>query len=99
MSHSDYLAMCDEGQTQRLMEMCKEKLDAINEEGWVKLWVVSDRDTNMRWFEDTHSSYADAVEYIAGLLYNENDIDARTEIHLDKKKYRPSEVADLLKVR
>lgn len=99
MSHQEYLADCSEDQTKRLMEMCKEKLDAINAEGWTNLWVVSDRDTNLRWFEDTHSSYADAIEYITGLLYHENDIGARTEIHLDKHKYRPSKVAGLLRVR
>ncbi len=96
MSHQDYLATCDEEQTQSLLHLCKEKLDNIKEEGWVHLWVLSDEWTDMKWFRE--SDYKEAVTHLANMCLAENSDGYPTEIHLQKAKYRPSEVEGLLKV-
>jgi hypothetical protein len=95
MTHKDYLATCDEAQTQCLLEMCQRKLDAIKDEGWEYLWVVSNDNVNLKWFH--YGSYSAALDY----MYARGNVSAYNgnceALHINQERVRPSEVKGYVK--
>lgn len=94
MSHQDYIAGCDEGQLKRLVELANERLKAIQQTGWVKLWCVSVGFGNVGWFR--HEDFAGAVACAKAALARHEHEPRDLDLEICLNRYRPDEVAELL---
>lgn len=94
MSHSDYIARCDEEQLICLVEMANGRLEQIRQTGWVKLWVVSDDCINLGWFAQT--DYRLALDFLSQAGINAAMNNKTLELGVRLAKYRPDEAATLV---
>lgn len=94
MSHSEYIASCDEEQLEHLAELVNEKLKELREAGWVKLWVVSDDWMNYGWFP--LSDYAAALQFLTATGLAMAAKGKAGQLGIRASKFRPEEAAKLV---
>jgi hypothetical protein len=97
VSHAEYVAGCDESQLTNLIEQANARLTKIRESGWVRLWTVNVSWANVAWFpEADHQAAVDyACEAIKKAAVKAPGKGIEVEVSLER--YRPEEVAGLLK--
>lgn len=96
LSHEEYVAGCDEGQLENLIERANVRLEKIRSSGWVKLWTVSIGWSNVAWFAE--QEYGAAVDFARAAVGNEalRLPGKAIEMEVKLERYRPEEVAGLL---
>lgn len=96
LSHEEYVAGCDEGQLENLVERANARLEKIRKSGWVKLWTVSIGWSNVAWFvEQEHGAAVDfARDAVAAEARRRPAKGIEMEVKLEN--FRPEEVAGLL---
>jgi hypothetical protein len=102
MSIDDFLSGLDYEQLAYCHDKAKLLLQRKEDEKKVPLWVVSDEDLNYAWFKE--NDYTSAVDRMIEEIRREAARDRPVHVgnvgmgfYLNKRRYRESEVAELLK--
>lgn len=95
-SHEQYVAGCDEGQLENLIDQANARLQKLRKSGWIRLWTVSLGYANVGWFEE--ADHAPAVKFAveAAAESAQRKPMKCLELEVRLENYRPEEVPELL---